>query len=45
MITDLRTVVNALIVVLFLTMILFSPNLIDIAYFLMLFIFGFKIGF
>jgi len=43
MITDIKAVVNTLIVVLFLTMILFSPNIIDMFYFLTLFIFKFKI--
>lgn len=43
MITDTKTVVSTLIVVLFLTMILINPNMIDFSYFCVLLSFAFKL--
>lgn len=43
MLTDTRTVINTLVVVLFLTMIVLEPNIIDFSYFLVLFYFLYKI--
>ena len=43
MITDTKAVVNTLVVVLFLTMIVLEPNIIDFTFFLVLFYFLFKI--
>lgn len=45
MLTDTKTVVSALLVVLFLTMILFSPSVLDVSYFLTLIVFVFKFVF
>lgn len=38
MITDTKTVVSTLIVVLFLTMVVLSPNMLDLSYFCILFL-------
>lgn len=43
MVTDFKVVVNLLIVVLFLTMVIFSPKLIDFGYFMYIFCFLKKI--
>lgn len=43
MITDIRVVVNWLVVVLFLTMVIYSPKLIDFCYFAYIFYFMKKI--
>lgn len=43
MLTDTRTVINTLVVVLFLTMVVLEPNIIDFTCFLGLFYFLFKI--
>ena len=42
MITDTKTVVNMLVVILFLTMLVTSFNFIDFSYFLMMFFISFK---
>lgn len=43
MITDIKTVVNTLIVVLFLTMIVINPNVVDFIYFILLLSFAFEL--
>lgn len=43
MLTDTRAVINTLVVVLFLTMVVLEPNIIDFSCFLVLFYFLFKI--
>ena len=43
MITDIKTVVNTLIVVLFLTMVVLEPTILNFSYFSVLFYFLFKI--
>lgn len=43
MITDTKTVVSTLIVVLFLTMIVIDPNIVDLSYFCILLSFVFKL--
>ncbi len=43
MLTDTKTAINILAVVLFLTMIAVEPNIIDFSYFLVLFYFLYKI--
>ena len=43
MLSSTKAVVNALLVVFFLTMVIFSPNIIDFAYFTFLFYFLWKL--
>ena len=43
MLTDTKTVINALVVVLFLTMIVLSPNMLDLSLFLVLFYFSYSL--
>ena len=43
MLSDTKAVVNTLLIVLFLTMVIFSPNIIDFAYFTFLFYFLWKL--
>ena len=43
MLTDTRTAINALIVVLFLTMVVLEPTILNFSYFSVLFYFLFKI--
>lgn len=44
-ITDTKTVVNLLLIMLFLTMVILSPNIMDFSYFLVLFMFLYISGF